>query len=345
MAKRDYYEVLGVPKNASQDEIKKAYRKKSKLMHPDVGGDELAFQELNEANEHLSDKDKRVKYDQFGHDAPRHQSFDNSAFDEFFRRATGGFGGFRKQEIKGDNMHLTIKLTLEEIFTGVTKKFKYKRQHNCSICEGKGGKGVLQCPKCSGTGTFTNVFKSQFGTHVNHTTCDLCGGHGEVVEEECGTCKGCGLQLVEDTVNIDIPAGVSDNMTMNMTGMGNSIKNGTAGDLIVSIMELPHEKFVRNGNDLKYCLKLNYPQLILGDKVEVGTIEGTRIRIEVQEYTKVGAILRIPNKGMKLLQSEGRGDLLLNVELEMPSLITDEEKELVKSLKILREKVATEASN
>lgn len=342
MNKRDYYEILGLSKNATTEEIKKAYKKKAKATHPDRGGDETLFKEINEANEVLSDPDKRAKYDQFGHNTPRGgQPMGADVFAEFFRRATSGF---TQRQVKGSDLYLTIKLTLEEIFTGVNKTIKYKRNTTCATCSGKGGTGIKVCTGCSGSGVISETFATQFGTHVQTKVCDVCNGQAEIIETECTTCNGTGLNITEETVNIDIPSGVADNMGMNMNGMGQHIKNGIAGDLIITIMELPHNVFVRNGNDLKYALKLTYPQLILGDKVEIKTIEGTKIRIEVQEYTKTGAILRIPSKGMKQLQSESRGDLLLHVELLVPSIVSDEEKELIKSLKILNEKVATETT-
>lgn len=340
MAKRDYYEILGLAKGATDGEIKKAYRRKAKTMHPDAGGDKESFQELNEANEILSDPDKRAKYDQFGHTGPQHQQgFD--PFAEFFRRSGNPFA---RQQMRGENMNLIIKLTLEEIFRGVNKKFKYKRNNSCATCSGKGGTGVTQCTTCSGSGTVTQTIQTQFATQMFTRTCDVCNGSGEMVEVKCTICNGSGIELTEETVSVDIPSGVLDNMNMNMTGFGHHIKNGIAGDLIITLMELPHEQFVRNGNDLKYNLKLTYPQLILGDKVEVGTIEGTRIRIDIPEYTKTGAILRIPAKGLKQLQSDNRGDLLLHIELNVPSSMSDEERELILSIKKINEKVATETT-
>ncbi len=339
MAKRDYYEVLGLQKGASDDEIKKAYRKKAMEMHPDKGGDNELFQELNEANETLSDPEKKARYDQYGHSGGRsNQGF--NPFEEFFRRAQGH--NFRRPELRGQDMHLNIKLTLEEIFNGVTKKFKYKRNNTCVTCSGKGGTGITQCSGCLGSGVRTQIFQTQFGTQSLTQTCEMCNGNGEMVEVNCEKCAGSGLELTEETVSIDIPSGVLDGMAMNMTGFGHHIKNGKTGDLVIRLMELPHEKFVRNGNDLKFNLRLTYPQLILGDKVEVDTIEGSKIRIEVQEYTKTGAILRIPNKGLKQLQSDKRGDLLLHVELNVPTKVSDEEKELIKAIKKLNENIATE---
>lgn len=341
MAKRDYYEILGLTKSATDEEIKKAYRSKAKAMHPDAGGNKELFQELNEANEILSDADKRAKYDQFGHTGPQqHQGYD--PFAEFFRNSD--FNSFAKQQMRGESMHLTIKLTLEEIFTGVNKKFKYKRNNSCATCSGKGGTGVTRCTACSGSGAKVQTIRTQFGTQMFTRTCDVCNGGGEVIEVKCTVCNGSGLELTEENVSIDIPSGVSDNMNYNMTGFGHHAKNGTAGDLIITLMELPHEQFVRNGNDLKYNLKLTYPQLILGDKVEITTIDGTRIRIDVPEYTKTGAILRIPAKGLKQLQSDNRGDLLLHVELNVPSSMSDEERELIISIKKLNENVATETT-
>ena len=339
MAKRDYYEILGLSKNATDDEIKKAYRKLARKLHPDAGGDKEKFQELNEANEVLTDANKRARYDQFGHAGSRANS-EYNPFAEFFRSQNP----FGSQQLRGGNMHMTIKLTLEEIFNGVTKKFKYNRDNSCATCSGKGGSGIKTCATCSGSGVITQRFQTNFGYQVFTTTCTTCGGHGETVETICAPCNGLGAVSAEETISIDIPFGVADNMSFAMSGFGHHIKNGTAGDLIITIMELPHEKFVRSGNDLKYSLKLTYPELVLGSKVEIGTIEGTRIRIDIPEYTKTGAILRIPAKGLKQLQSGNRGDLLLLVDLNVPSVITDEERELIKEIKKLNEKVATEAT-
>jgi molecular chaperone DnaJ len=338
MSKRDYYEVLGLTKDATDVDIKKAFRKKAKEMHPDAGGDKELFQELNEANEVLSDPDRKASYDQFGHTGPQRQT--HNPFADFFRN----HNPFTPQRLRGENMGLVIKLTLEEIFTGVTKKFKYKRNNKCATCSGKGGTGIKACTTCQGSGVSSQVFQTQFGTQVFNSTCNSCNGSGEMVETLCDTCHGTGLNEAEESISIDIPSGVADNMNMSMTGYGHFIKNGIAGDLIITIMELPHDKFVRNGNDLKYNLKLTYPQLILGGKVEVSTIEGSRIRIDVPEYTKTGAILRIPTKGLKQLQNDNRGDLLLYVELSVPTKISDEERELILAIKKINENVATEST-
>jgi molecular chaperone DnaJ len=349
MSKRDYYEILEVQKTASADEIKKAYRKKSMDTHPDRGGNEEEFKEVSEAYETLSDDNKRKNYDMYGHSGPRTQTSTGSPFDmfnEFFNRT--GFNPFGEQQpnrrnLRGTDLHLTVKLTLEEILNGATKKFKYKRKISCVECESFGGKDKKECSNCRGAGMVAQVINTPFGQIRNATQCPVCQGIGSTYNTICNSCAGQGIKDFEDVVDINIPAGVQDGVRLAVGGRGNSVRYGqVSGDLIITIMELPHETFLRVGNDLKYVLKLTYPQLVLGDKVEIPTIEGSKIRISVNEFTKVGEILRIQSKGLKQFETNSRGDMLIIVELEMPTKISDEEKALIIDLKNLNKKVATE---
>lgn len=348
MSKRDYYEVLGVAKNATPEEIKKAYRKKSLETHPDKGGKEEDFKEVAEAYEVLSDQGKKQNYDVYGHAGPRTQTSTGNPFDmfsQFFRNS--GFNPFAEQEfntrnLKGHDLHISVKLTLEEIFTGVNKKFRYKRKTKCGGCNGSGGKDVKNCTTCRGSGMVEQVINTPFGQIRNATHCNACRGAGHTYETICDSCQGHGVKDFEETIEITMPYGVSDGDRMMMTGKGNEVKNGTIpGDLIISILELPHSHFVRNGNDIKYILKLTYPELVLGEKIEVPTIENTKIRINIEPFTKPSEILRIQNKGIRQMNTNNRGDMLVHIELDMPNKISDEEKNLIIDLKNLKEKVAS----
>ena len=348
MAKRDYYEVLGVNKNSTQDEIKKAYRKKSMEHHPDKGGDEEVFKEIAEAYDTLSDQEKKEKYDVFGHNAPKgNQGGGFNPFDAFSDLfGGGGFNPFGRQQQqqrqrRGQDLNLTVKLTLEEIFNGTTKRFRFRRNESCSTCSGKGGTGKTTCARCQGAGMVNEIINTPIGQIRNTAVCNACEGEGYVVETACTACNSSGVKPIDETVDINIPHGVIDGLKMAMGGKGNAIKNGIPGDLIITMMELPHETFVRTSNDLVINVNLTYPQLVLGDKIEIPTIEGTKIRITVPEYTKVGDRLRIQNKGLKQLNTNNRGDMNVVVDLYIPKEITPEERDLIEKLKKINEKVAT----
>lgn len=342
MSKRDYYDVLGVNKNANQDEIKKAYRKKALEHHPDKGGDEAIFKEIAEAYEVLSDDDKKAKYDRFGHNGPKVTStgggFDGFPFDinELFKNFGGGFsGGFTssRPQRRGDDLNINIKMTFEDLFSGVHKKVKYKRHKSCESCNGAGGSGVKTCPTCQGAGHIAQVTHTPFGTINNFTQCGTCFGEGLVSTDGCTTCNGTGTILTDDELEFNIPAGVADGMKMKIDGRGNAIKGGIPGDFVITVSEIPHQHFVRQGNDLRYVAKVTYPQMVLGDKIEVPTIEGGKIRIQIPEFTQNGTIMKIQEKGMKQFNTSNRGDLLVILELIVPKTITPEEKELLEKLK------------
>jgi len=335
MAKKDYYEVLGVTKSATQEEIKKAFRNLAKIHHPDKGGDENIFKEISEAYEILSDNDKKIKYDKFGHTSQPNENYDPMG--DFMRRAWG-----TPQNIirKGPDMHLSIKLSLEEMFTGINKSYRYIRNQPCLSCSGAGGTNSKTCNNCQGLGQVTEVFTTPFGHMRNISTCNICNGEGNVVETICDTCNGLGVTSTEDTIDLDIPFGVYDGMTMMITNKGHAAKKAIAGNLMISIIELPHSYFTRIGNDLKIIVYLNYPQLILGDKIILSTIEGTKIKIDIPSFSKVGLILKIQGKGMKIINNDKRSDLLVELNLFIPTNISDEEKEVIEQLKKINEKVA-----
>jgi len=325
MSKRDYYDVLGIQKNASADEIKKSYRKLAKEHHPDRGGDEQKFKEISEAYETLSDSGKKANYDKFGHSSPK-QGFDP-------------FGGFRNpfggghNTAHGSNISLVIKLTQEDVFNGVNKSYKYTRKAKCGTCDGHGGENTVDCNVCGGSGRMVNIIKTPLGIIQQMATCNHCRGTGKTYTKECGTCKGGGVIDTDETVEVEIPSGVIDGMSFVMGGKGHGIKNGDEGDLVIKILELPHKLFTRNGKDLKLTIKVPFPTMILGGKMEVPTIEGNNIRITIPEYSEVGQTLRIPFKGTKVYGDENRGDIFVSLSVDIPKEIDDDTKSLIIDLK------------
>lgn len=349
MAKRDYYEVLGLTKEANQDQIKKAFRKLAKEFHPDKteGNSELEekFKEVQEAYEVLSDEDKKTKYDQFGHDFGKMNQQHHGGFgdiSELFRRHGFNMGGNPQPIIKrGPTLTINVRVTLEEINTGIYKKLKYHRNDSCDICNGKGGTGEKLCPICNGSGVVTRIIR--MANHVMQTQndCNHCERTGKVIDTICNDCNGSGVKKIEDIVGVEIPAGISDGGTFVAEKKGDSIKNGIAGDLHIIINELPHKNFYRMGNDLRYNLKLTYPQFVLGDKVEIPTIEGKNIRISVPEFSNINDNLRVTNKGLKIMNTENNGDLIIVLDISMPKEINSEEKKLITKLKEINHKIKT----
>ena len=317
--------------------------------HPDKGGDEAVFREIAEAYETLSDQEKKSNYDKYGHAGAKQNFRGNYEWDhhgDFFRGF--GFNPFndinqnnRSYVQKGPDLNLSINLTLEEVFNGTTKKFKYKRNVSCDDCSGSGGTGSKTCTNCNGTGQTIEVFNTPFGQIRNATICNVCNGKKTVVENVCNSCGGEGVKQTEELVEIKIPHGIEDGMRMTLSGKGNSIKNGIAGNLNVNLIILPHDNFIKSGSDLIMKIKLTYPQLVLGDKIDITTIDNTKIRLQINSLTKVGEVLRVQNKGLRHFNSNNRGDLLLNIDLLMPEKISDEEKIIIESLKKLNEKVET----
>ncbi len=370
MAKRDYYEVLGVEKNASKEDIKKAYRKMAMKYHPDRNpGDKEAeekFKEAAEAYEVLHDDDKRAKYDRFGHDGLRgaagggFEGFHDvndifSHFSDIFGSAFGGggagggssifddfFGGGSSQRTSrrtggtaGSDLKVTIKLTLNEIATGTSKKIKLKRYQKCSVCGGTGAKtsnAFQTCSVCSGTGEVRHVSRSVFGQFVNITPCNNCSGTGRVISDPCNSCKGEGRVYGESTIKVNIPAGVHDNSYMTLRGEGNAGKNGgPSGDLIVVFKELPHEFFVRDGDNIIYDLYISFPEAALGAEVEVPTLTG-RAKLKIEPGMEAGKFLKMREKGIQHLNRHGAGDQLVKVHIHVPKRVTSKEKELLKEL-------------
>jgi molecular chaperone DnaJ len=340
MNKRDYYEILGLSKNATQSDIKKKYRQLAKEKHPDSGGNEDEFKEIAEAYSVLSDETKKNKYDRFGHDAQKMGGFESNFSDMF-----NHFGFNPRNESrnrKGQDSRINIKLTLEEIFEGGTKKIKYNRKAACGTCNSVGGKGVKNCHHCNGQGVTIEHIRTPLGIMQNMTTCNVCGGHGTTYTTVCGDCGGDGVVHKEETIDINIPIGVNDNMSMILPGLGQAIKNGTAGSLMVVFTEIPHKKFVRNGNDLKINVKLPYHTLVLGDKIPIDIIDGSQIRVNIPELNNIGDTLRISGKGMKQFKSELKGDLMVVLDIQMPTSVDDNTREILKTLKNVDENVVND---
>ncbi len=360
MAKRDYYEVLGVPKGAAADDIKKAYRKKALEHHPDRNpGDKAAeekFKEAAEAYDVLSDADKRARYDRYGHagvengggggfqgmdmdDILRRFGFDtDDIFSEFFgggRRGGGGFGGRSRGE-RGSNLRIKVKMTLEEIATGVNKKIKVRKQVTCNTCSGSGARdksSVETCTTCRGSGMVNRVTQTPFGMMQTATQCPACNGSGQTIKSPCNVCKGDGRVFGEETIDVDIPAGVHEGIQLSMSGKGNAgAKGGGPGDLVISIEEVPHEEFTREASNVHYELFLNIADAALGTKMEVPTLDG-RARITIPAGTQSGKVFRLKDKGLPGLQSYQRGDQLIHVNVWTPKKLTDEERRALEKLR------------
>ncbi len=361
--KRDYYEVLGIPKTSSADELKKAYRKKAVEHHPDKNpGDKSAedkFKEAAEAYEVLSDADKRARYDRGGHaavegmpggagagfqgmdmdDILRRFGFEtDDIFGEFFGGARRGGGARAPRGERGTNLRIRVKLTLEEINTGVNKKIKVRKQVTCNTCNGSGARdssSVETCTTCRGSGMVNRVTQTPFGMMQTAVQCPTCNGAGKVVKSPCNVCKGDGRVFGEETLDVDIPAGVHDGIQLNMAGKGNAgAKGGSPGDLVINIEEIPHDEFTRDGNNVMYELFINIADAALGTKLEVPTLDG-RARIVVPPGTQSGKVFRLKDKGLPTLQAYQRGDQLIHVNVWTPKKVNDEERQLLEKLREL----------
>lgn len=356
MAKRDYYEVLEVSKNASLEEIKKAYRKQALKYHPDKNpGDKEAeekFKEAAEAYEVLSNDQKRAQYDRFGHaglgGAGGGFSGAGMTIEDIFSQfgdifsdfGFGGFGGFgssrsSRRANRGSNLRVKVKLNLNEIANGVTKKIKVKKYVTCKACNGTGAKddhSYHTCSTCHGTGQVTQVTNTFLGRMQSTQTCPTCGGEGKTISAKCNTCYGEGIVKEDDIISINIPAGVSEGMQLNVSGKGNAARRGGInGDLLIIIEEEPHPHLIRDGNDLLYNLHVSFSQATLGAAVEVPTIDG-KVKIKIEAGTQPGKVLRLRGKGLPGINSYGKGDLLVSLNVWIPKKLTKEEKKILEKL-------------
>lgn len=359
MAKRDYYEVLGVNRSATKDEIKKAYRKLAMQYHPDRNpGDNSAeekFKEAAEAYEILSHDDKRNNYDRFGHEGVRGSGFGaegfsnvndifshfsdifggSSIFDDFFGGSQRGRSRKRGPGVPGSDLRVSLKLTLEEIATGVSKKIKIRKQVKCDDCSGSGaqaGTSLKTCPVCNGAGEVKTVSRSVFGQFVNIQACQNCQGEGQVVDSPCKKCSGDGRVNDETTVKIEVPAGVEDGNYMTLRGEGNAGKRGgQPGDLLVIFQEIRHEHFVREKDDVIFNLFITFPQAALGDEVEVPTLNG-KAMLKIDPGTQPGKMLKMKGKGIRHLNYSGNGDQIVRINVAVPQKLNSKEKDLIKQL-------------
>lgn len=363
MAKRDYYEILGVAKGASADEIKKAYRKVAMQYHPDRNpGDKAAeekFKEAAEAYEVLSDNDKRAQYDRFGHAGVSNNGrgysgggsgnmedifsqfgdiFGDDIFGSFFGGGGGGGrarGGQRTRGTRGSNLRVKLKLNYEEIAKGVTKQIKVKKYVPCTTCAGSGAKdknSTQTCGTCGGSGQVRKVSNTFLGQMQTVTTCPTCNGEGSVITSKCTACKGEGRVYGEETVSIDIPAGVQEGMQLSVSGKGNAgERGGPAGDLIILIEEEPHKELHRDGLNVAYELHLSFPDAVFGTQAEVPTIDG-RAKIKIPAGTQSGKIFRLKGKGFPAVNSYEKGDQLIYVNVWTPQHVSAEEKAMLEKM-------------
>jgi molecular chaperone DnaJ len=361
MSKRDYYEVLGVGKGSSADEIKKAYRKVAMQYHPDRNpGDKAAeekFKEAAEAYEVLSDTDKKAQYDRYGHAGVSGNGrgfgggggmnmedifsqfgdiFGEDIFSGFFGgQQQRGRGGQRSRGVRGSNLRVKLKLTYEEIAKGVTKNIKVKKYVPCTTCGGTGAKdkgSVQTCQTCGGSGQVRKVQQTFLGQMQTVTTCPTCNGEGSTITAKCTSCKGDGRLYGEETVSIDIPAGVQEGMQLNIGGKGNAgERGGMAGDLIILIEEEPHKELHREGLNVAYELHLSFTDAVFGVQVEVPTIDG-KAKIKIPAGTQSGKIFRLKGKGFPAVNSYEKGDQLIHVNIWTPQHLSAEEKAALEKL-------------
>jgi molecular chaperone DnaJ len=359
MAKRDYYEILDIPRTATPEEIKKAYRKMALKHHPDKNPDdptaESKFKEAAEAYEVLSDPEKKQRYDRYGHDGVKsaagggfNMSMDDifSNFGDIFGDAFGGAfsdafgfgnrGRSRRHVNRGTNLRVKVKLTLEEIATGVEKKIKVNKYIACDQCNGTGaekGASMNTCPTCHGQGQIRRVTNTFLGQMQTTSTCPTCDGEGTVIGTKCNKCFGNGIVKGEEIIPVRIPAGVSDGMQLSMSGKGNAAaRGGIPGDLLILVEEHEHENFIRDGNNLVYEHFISLPDAALGASIDIPTLDG-KARIKIEAGTQSGKILRLKGKGLPDLNGYGRGDLLVNVSVWTPRNLSREEHQILEKFR------------
>ena len=359
--KRDYYEVLGLQKGASEDEIKKAYRRLAKENHPDMNpgdkGAEARFKEIGEAYEVLSDPEKRSRYDQFGFAGVDPNFAAGQGAGGGFGGGFGGFGDFDIGDIfdsffgggaarssgarsanaarRGENIRVQAELTFEEAAFGCTKEVPVSRIENCPECGGTGcEKGTTPevCKRCSGTGTVRSQVRTAFGVMSSSSPCPDCSGTGKIIHSPCRKCRGKGAVRKNTTAKVEFPAGIDDGQTLSVHGLGHrGLNGGPAGDLLVTVSVLPHSQFEREGFDVYYDMPITITQAALGDSVEVPTLDG-KVKYTIPDGTQTGTVFRLRGKGIPRLNSSGRGDQFVKVTVQTPMNLTGEQKELLRKL-------------
>jgi molecular chaperone DnaJ len=356
MAKRDYYDILGVAKSATEKELKKAYRKLALKFHPDKNPDDKSaegkFKEAAEAYEVLNDSNKRARYDQYGHAGMEGGGFGGgghggggmnmddifSQFGDIFGSSFGGgagFGGSRggRRRAKGSNLRVRVKLTLEEIAEGVEKKIKINKNVGCDDCNATGAENgnLSTCGHCNGSGQTVQIVNTPLGRMQTSATCNGCGGQGETATSACGTCSGQGVVKKPEEVSIKIPAGVEDGMQLSVSGKGNiAPRGGVAGDLIVVIEEIAHESLTRDGKNLHYDLYISYADAVLGSNPAIQTIS-SKVKIKLEAGIQSGKILRLRGKGLPSVDRYGSGDLLVHINVWTPQELSKEQKKFFES--------------
>ncbi|PKQ65731.1 molecular chaperone DnaJ [Labilibaculum filiforme] len=360
MSKRDYYEVLGVSKSASEAELKKAYRKKAIQFHPDKNPDnkeaEESFKEAAEAYEVLSNAEKRQRYDQFGHSGMSGSAgggfggggmnmedifshfgdiFGGGGGGSFFGGGFGGGGRSSRRVNRGSNLRVKVKLSLKEISEGVEKKIKVKKYVECKSCSGSGakdGSSFSSCSTCHGSGQVTRIQNTILGQMQTASTCPTCGGEGKIITNKCTSCAGEGIVQDEEVITINIPAGVAEGMQLSVSGRGNAARRGGVnGDLLILVHEEEHPDLVRDENDLLYNLFVSIPDSILGTAVEIPTIEN-KVKVKIDAGTQPGKILRLRGKGLPDINGYGRGDLLVKINVWVPNSVSKDEKKILEKL-------------
>lgn len=369
-AKRDYYEVLGVNKNATEDEIKKAYRKLAKKYHPDANPNnkeeaEAKFKEVNEAYENLSDPQKRKMYDQFGHNGPQgfggqggpfgqggYYSYSSSGFDNFGDFGDlgdifssifgGGFGGGRTSSSKrngpskGADLNVRMEITFEQAYSGVEKEIVITRDEECNVCHGTGAKpgtSPIKCPTCHGTGQVTQVQNTILGQMQTTRTCSACHGTGEIINEPCENCRGKGTVRKQPKIKVKIPAGIDDNQTVVLRGEGEPGKKGGAkGDLYITVKVKRHSIFTRKGNNVLCEIPITITQATLGAELEIPMVDGSKEKYKIPEGTQTGTKFTIRNKGFKSINSNSTGDFIFTVTVQTPKRLSKEQRELLVKL-------------
>ncbi len=359
MANKDYYEVLGVDKKASADEIKSAYRKLAKKYHPDLNKDNKdaaeKFKEVNEAYEVLGDEKKRANYDQYGNaeGQPNFSDFFGGngggfssgnfsgggfgGFGDIFGDIFSAFGGGRSSSAveQGDDIDVAINLTFEEAAFGITKEIVIPKIESCPDCSGTGaknGKEFTTCQTCKGSGRVRYTQNTLFGTTIQEGVCKDCNGTGRIIKEKCSTCGGKGYKKVQKTVRVNVPAGIDNGQTITMRGAGNApVRKGVNGDLHIYVRVAPHKLLVRNGYDLQLEVNIPYTLALLGGKIQIPTLNGM-YDLEIKECTNSGTVMRLKNKGIKMLNRDAYGDLLVTIKTEPPKSLDKKTKELLKQI-------------